>query len=87
MACGVPTIMSAVGVNTLIIENGTNGFLATNEDTWFNELDQLIENADLRDKIGRAGQQTVMKTFSVEANKNKYLEVFKSQTINLSENG
>lgn len=81
MACAVPTIMSAVGVNTQIITQGVNGFLAKTDEEWFMQLDQLIQDAELRNKIGRASQETVMKEFSVEANKNKYLEAFKSQSI------
>lgn len=78
MACGVATIMSNVGVNSEIITHGENGFLACNEQEWIHYLSQLIENTDLRHKIGSAGRETVVQNYSVNANKVKYLEVLKS---------
>lgn len=78
MACGVATIMSHVGVNSEIIEHGKNGFLATSQQEWVNYLSKLIENSDLRHEMGQAGRETVVKNYSVNANKVKYLEVLKS---------
>ncbi len=78
MACGVATIMSNVGVNSEIIEHGKNGFLATSQEEWVNYLSKLIENNDLRHVMGQAGRETVVKNYSVNANKVKYLEVLKS---------
>ena len=76
MACGVPTIMSNVGVNADIIKNGENGFLANTEEDWLNYLIKLIEDKELRLKIGDAGRKTVIERYSVDANKHLYLNVF-----------
>lgn len=78
MACGIATIMSNVGVNPEIIHHGENGFLASTQQEWVDCLTQLIENADLRHKMGTAGRETVVKNYSVNANKDKYLEVLNS---------
>ncbi len=78
MACGVTTLMSDVGVNSEIIEHGKNGFLATTQQEWVSYLSQLIENVELRNKMGQEGRETVVKNYSVNANKVKYLEVLKS---------
>lgn len=78
MACGVATIMSHVGVNSEIIEHEKNGFLAESQQEWVNYLSQLIENSDLRRIMGNTGRDTVVKNYSVNANKVKYLEVLKS---------
>lgn len=78
MACEVATIMSNVGVNSEIIEQGKNGFLAESQQDWVRYLSELIENPDLRHKLGNAGRETVVKNYSVNANKVKYLEVLKS---------
>ncbi|PBQ31486.1 glycosyl transferase family 1 [Sphingobacteriaceae bacterium] len=77
MACEVPSVLSPVGVNTTIIQNGVNGFLATNEQEWFDILSQLIENKELRSTIGKAGRETVLKKYSVDAQKYNYLSIFK----------
>ena len=78
MACGIATIMSNVGVNSDIIEHGKNGFLAETEQEWVNCLSLLIENSDLRHKIGQAGRETVVKNYSVNAHKDTYVGVLKS---------
>lgn len=78
MACGVATIMSNVGVNSDIIKHGQNGLLAHTPDEWLGQLCQLVENRALREQFGRAGRETVVQNYSVEANKQRYLEVLHS---------
>lgn len=78
MACGVATIMSAVGVNPDIIKHGENGFLASSHQDWVDCISILIENSELRVKMGNAGRQTVVENYSVEANKHHYLDVLNS---------
>lgn len=77
MACGVPTLMSAVGVNTEIINHSENGLLAANDEEWFNGLCTLIENKTLREQLGLKGRETVIEKYSIEATKKLYLSVFK----------
>ncbi|MGQ9863339.1 MAG: glycosyltransferase family 4 protein [Bacteroidia bacterium] len=76
MALEIPTVMSPVGVNTEIIQDGENGFLAATEEEWIEKLSLLIESPQLREKLGKAGRKTVVEKYSVEANKHKYLQVF-----------
>jgi len=76
MGLGIPAIMSPVGANLEIIEDGINGFLPRSEDEWIERLSQLIESKELRERIGQAGRQTVIEKYSVEAWKGKYLEYF-----------
>lgn len=76
MACEIATVMSNVGVNATIIENNINGLLVNNDQEWFEALCKLIENKELRESLGKNGRQTVIEKYSVEANKEKYLEVF-----------
>jgi glycosyltransferase involved in cell wall biosynthesis len=77
MACEVPTIMSPVGVNTEIIQNSKNGFLASTTDEWITALSNLIEDATLREKIGKAGRQTILEKYSVLSQQQNYLNAFK----------
>ena len=78
MACGVATVMSAVGVNKDIIKNGVNGFLVTTDEEWFTVLSSLIENPELRAEVGIKGRETVVKDYCVKAYQNKYLEIFQN---------
>lgn len=74
MALEIPTIMSPVGVNSDIIVQGENGFLAMSEEEWVHSLSQLIENENLRTRLGKAGRATVLQSYSIEANKTKYVQ-------------
>lgn len=78
MACGIATVMSPVGVNTEIIQHNYNGYLATTQNEWLDALSTLIENKEMRELIGRRGLETVVKRYSVEANKHLYIDVFNS---------
>ena len=48
MACGVPVVAAAVGVNREIIRDGENGFLASTPAEWIDKLERLLTDADLR---------------------------------------
>jgi len=64
MAAGVPVIASPVGVNSSIINDGVNGFLADSWDDWKNKTLQLLNSDDLRTRIGQAGRKTVESGYS-----------------------
>ncbi len=76
MACEIATVASKVGVNSEIVQNGENGLIAGNEEEWYYALKLLIEDEQLRRRLGKAGRDTVIKRYSVAANKKKYLEAF-----------
>lgn len=59
MACGLPVLASPVGVNSQIVKEGVNGFLATTTQEWVKALNILRNFPDLRKKMGNAGRQTV----------------------------
>ncbi len=76
MACEVPVVMSAVGVNIQIIRHGVNGYLAQSEEEWLQALSLLIEDKSLRLQLGKAARETVQLEYSVERYKNTYLQTF-----------
>ncbi|MEW6614401.1 MAG: glycosyltransferase family 4 protein [Thermodesulfobacteriota bacterium] len=68
MSVGVPAVVSRVGGNIDIVQDGVNGFLASKEEEWFEKLSRLFENPELRVKIGNAGRKTVEERFSLNHN-------------------
>jgi glycosyltransferase involved in cell wall biosynthesis len=78
MSLSIATVMSPVGVNSEIIQDGINGFLADSEEEWFNKLSLLIESPDLVKKLGQEGRKTVLEKYSIKANQNLYLKNFQS---------
>ncbi|HRN49599.1 MAG TPA: glycosyltransferase family 4 protein, partial [Niabella sp.] len=77
MAAGIPTIMSPVGVNTEIIEEGINGFLASKTEEWVAKISLLIESTELRKKFSENGRRTVEEKYSTNALKAIYLDQFR----------
>lgn len=66
MACGRPVIASPVGVNTEIV-TAEVGFLAADEQAWLDAFNTLIDQATLRQKLGRSGRMRVEQEFSLQA--------------------
>jgi glycosyltransferase involved in cell wall biosynthesis len=65
MACGVPVVAAAVGVNREIVEDGVNGFLASTEDEWVEKLGRLLADPQLRRRFGEAGRRTIEENYSL----------------------
>ncbi|MFL5752072.1 MAG: glycosyltransferase family 4 protein [Bacteroidia bacterium] len=76
MALEIPTIMSPIGVNTEIISQGENGFLATTTEEWVEYISRLIESKELRESMGRAARKTVIEKYSVLSQKQHYVQLF-----------
>lgn len=78
MALGIPTICSPVGVNTDIIQDDQNGFIAATEDEWVEKLTRLLRSAELRQRLGHAGRVTVEEKYSAITQTPRVYEIFKS---------
>jgi glycosyltransferase involved in cell wall biosynthesis len=78
MALGIPTICSPVGVNTDIIQDNENGFLAMSESEWVDKLTRLLRDAELRRRLGDAGRVTVEQRYSAATQAPRVYEIFKS---------
>ena len=68
MALAIPGVASPVGVNRDIVEDGTNGFLASDDDSWLKGLRALVTDADLRDRMGKTARRTVEEHYSLDVN-------------------
>jgi glycosyltransferase involved in cell wall biosynthesis len=75
MALEIASIMSPVGVNTSIIQDGINGFLASSPEEWKGKLELLLKDKELRKMLGKAGKRTIDERYSIEANLDKYLKL------------
>jgi len=76
MALEKPAVMSPVGVNVEIIQDGENGFLASTENEWIERLSQLIESEELRKTMGKAARKTIEDRYSVDSQKNRLVDLF-----------
>ena len=78
MALGIPTIASNIGNVTAIIKNMQNGILVNTHKEWLEAFIKLIDNPNLRKKLGMAGRETVVQNYSTDILSNKYLKILKS---------
>jgi glycosyltransferase involved in cell wall biosynthesis len=78
MALGIPTICSPVGVNTEIIQDDQNGFIAETEDEWVEKLTRLLRSNELRQRLGHAGRVTVEQKYSAITQTPRVHEIFES---------
>ena len=68
MACGVPVVAAAVGVNRDIIDDGVTGFSAMTPGDWIEKLGRLIDDPVFRARMGLAGRRTIEARYSLSAN-------------------
>jgi glycosyltransferase involved in cell wall biosynthesis len=74
MSLGIPAVCTDLGANREVIQHGVNGFLATSEEDWLTQLETLIDNVELRVKLGAAARETVVQNYSMR----KCAELFAS---------
>lgn len=65
MAAGLPCVASPVGMNTQVVTDGDNGFLAADAAAWEDRLDRLLRDAALRDAMGRAGRARALADYDL----------------------
>ncbi|MBC5775455.1 glycosyltransferase family 4 protein [Pontibacter sp. KCTC 32443] len=76
MALGIPVVASAVGANTTAIPDSITGYTCSTEQEWYEKLEQLLQNAVVRAKLGKAGRKWMQQQYSVQAHTNNFLELF-----------
>lgn len=76
MALEKPAVVSPVGVNSEIINDSTDGYLANSEEEWHDKLTQLIMEPQLRQKIGKCARHKVLSCYSVFSNRATFLSLF-----------
>ena len=74
MGVGTPVVISPVGMNAEVIEDGVHGFLARTPEEWYDRLEKLIQNPDMREQMGRLARERVKQLYSFEANYPKLKE-------------
>ncbi len=66
MACGVPVVAAAVGVNREIITDGVDSFLASTPAEWTEKLGRLLSDPELRARMAAAGRRTIEERYSLQ---------------------
>jgi len=77
MALGIPALVSPVGMNTEVVQDDQNGYICATAAEWEQRLRQLLANPGVRTELGHAARATVEQRYSVLANKDNFLGLFK----------
>lgn len=75
-ASGVPSIASPSLAYKDVIDNGVNGFLCESKEEWFRTIDLLVNNLDLRQRIGVTARNQVINEYSPEARSKDLARLF-----------
>lgn len=78
MAMEQVAVLSDVGVNGSVITDGMDGYLATSTEDWVQHLRRLIEDSELRLRIGQQARKTVLEHYSVASERNHLLDLLNS---------
>jgi glycosyltransferase involved in cell wall biosynthesis len=87
-----PVVASATATFKFCIENGGNGFLASNSEEFYENLKKLITDERLRQEIGENSYTNAMNTYSpfylAEAIKETYsdiIQIYRERTLNITD--
>lgn len=64
MAAGIPTVATNLGILPEYIEDGVNGYLVASDSDWVQRLQTLIDNPELRGKMGSRSRIKVDRGYS-----------------------
>jgi glycosyltransferase involved in cell wall biosynthesis len=76
MAVGLPVVAHKMGSNADVIQDGVNGFVVESEAEWIEKLSLLIENPELRIKMGKEARKSAVEKYSTEVQMPRVAKVF-----------
>ncbi|WP_025690580.1 glycosyltransferase family 4 protein [Paenibacillus zanthoxyli] len=79
---GIPTVASKIDAFQYAIEDGRNGYLAESPQEWFEKLESLITQKELRLKIGKNAYDHVKNNYTVKSRAHSYLHGLSQVTEN-----
>lgn len=75
MASGLPVVASDLPANDEIIVHEETGFIAKNEQEWYDYLEKLINNFELRETLGFAGRLRIENNYTYRVWGSRYVEL------------
>jgi len=78
MACGVPVVASAVGVNCEIVKEGQNGLLVNKPDEWYPVMSNMLSLTSKQlEKFGKSGREMVSHWYSLDVQAPRLISALK----------
>ncbi|MFN5208177.1 MAG: glycosyltransferase [Bacteroidota bacterium] len=76
MSLGIPALVSPVGVNTIIVDHGINGYICNTRAEWIESLRQLLGNPDTLSLMSANTRKKIESSYSVTSNKANFIALF-----------
>lgn len=80
MSFALPTVATNVGTVPTIIDHMTNGVLVKTEAEWVDALTRLIDDNELRKRLGINARKRVIEKYSIKATEKIYLKILHEVT-------
>ncbi len=77
MSIAIPSVSTGYGTIFRVVEDEKEGLLVVEKEEWVEAIIRLIDDVELRERIGKAGREKVLNNFSVYANRDKYLSIYR----------
>lgn len=77
MAVGIPALVSPIGINSSIVDDGINGFHCETEQDWLDNIEKLILNRELIDIMGKAARIKIEKEHALSVLIEEYISMIK----------
>ena len=81
MACGIPPVVSPVGVNAQMIQDGVTGLHARTPQEWTARILTLVSDADMRARIGSAARRFVEDNYSARVHVPRLAETIRALAL------
>ena len=75
MACGKPVVASPVGMNTELVDDGENGYVASDHDEWVDTLVHLCDDTETVQRMGSRGRELIADRFCLEVTSEEWIEI------------
>ncbi len=74
----VPTVAAATDTFVRAITDGVDGFVASTSDEWYEKLARLIQDVELRQKIGERARETALSRYTTKQSSIDYVTYLRS---------
>ncbi|MFC1719528.1 glycosyltransferase [Pseudomonadota bacterium] len=75
---GKPGVYEQIEPYSSVISHGYNGFMARNEEEWFESIDRLVADPEMRRQMGKSAQQSIVQDWLLSSHCDKWKEAYES---------
>lgn len=79
MALGIVPLLSPVGANTELVEEGKTGFFCQEPEQWLCRLKELLNSPELRQTLGQAARKGIELAYSVASSKEAFFQILEEE--------